>query len=58
MRMPVGMGGRQMRILANRGLVVAEDDGFRPFSDGFARWLARMQAAFEAAAAVTTATPL
>lgn len=57
MRLPDGMGGRQMRILANRGLVVTEEDGFRPFSDGFARWLGRLQAALEAAAAVPAATP-
>jgi len=57
-RVSDGMGGRQMRILANRGLVVVEEGGFRPFSDGFARWLARMQAAIEAAAAVADAIPL
>lgn len=54
MHLPDGMGGRQMRILANRGLIIAEDEGFRPFSDGFARWLGRMQAALEAAAAVAS----
>ncbi|HRO25269.1 MAG TPA: hypothetical protein PLR07_13360, partial [Promineifilum sp.] len=57
-RVSDGMGGRQMRILANRGLVVVEEGGFRPFSDGFARWLARMQAAIEAAAVVADAIPL
>lgn len=47
-----GMGGRQLRILANRGLVVPDEDGFRPFSGGFAGWLARMKAAVQAAAEV------
>lgn len=45
-----GMGGRQLRILANRGLVLAEQSEYRPFSEGFARWLRRMQAAIQAAA--------
>ena len=45
-------GGRQLRILANRGLVVPDEDGFRPFSGGFAGWLARMKAAVQAAAEV------
>lgn len=57
-RVAEGMGGRQLRILANKGLVVADDVGYRPFSDGFARWLARMQAAMQAAAAVTAASPV
>lgn len=47
-----GMGGRQLRILANRGLVIADGEGFRPFSDGFARWLSRLHAAMQAAAAI------
>lgn len=45
-----GMAGRQLRILANKGLIISDDAGFRPFSEGFARWLRRMQAAMEAAA--------
>lgn len=48
-----GMGGRQLRILTNRGLVIADENGFQPFSDGFARWLDRMQAAIEAASVVS-----
>lgn len=48
-----GMAGRQLRILANRGLVVTDEYGFQPFSDGFARWLERMQAAIEAASVVS-----
>lgn len=55
-RMSDGMGGRQLRIMANRGLVFADDSGFHPFSDGFARWLARMQAAIESAAAVAVSS--
>lgn len=51
-----GMGGRQLRILANRGLVIPEEDGFRPFSDGFGAWLARMRAAWQAAAEVAPAS--
>ena len=57
MAVGTGMGSRQLRKLANRGLVIADEGKFRPFSEGFARWLARLQAALEAAAAVT-ATPL
>jgi hypothetical protein len=45
-----GMAGRQLRLLANRGLVVAGESGFRPFSDGFAAWVGRLRAASEAAA--------
>ncbi|HMT19812.1 MAG TPA: hypothetical protein PKE20_00970, partial [Promineifilum sp.] len=45
-----GMGGRQLRILANRGLVLASESEYRPFSEGFARWLRRMEAAMQAAA--------
>jgi hypothetical protein len=45
-----GMAGRQLRLLANRGLVVADGRGFRPFSDGFAAWVGRLRAAGEAAA--------
>ena len=52
-----GMGGRQLRILANRGLVVPDEGGFRPFSGGFAAWLARMRAALQAAAEVAP-TPI
>ncbi len=47
-----GMAARQMRLLGNKGLVAIDDAGFRPFSDGFAGWLRRHQAAAEAAAAV------
>ena len=50
-----GMAGRQLRLLANRGLVVADDSGFRPFSDGFAAWVGRLRAAGEAAAVATAA---
>jgi hypothetical protein len=46
-----GIAARQMRILGNRGLVAVDDSGFRPFSEGFAGWLKRYQAATEAAAA-------
>lgn len=47
-----GMAARQLRLLANRGLVVADGSGFRPFSDGFAAWVGRLRAASEAAAAL------
>lgn len=40
---------RQMRIMANRGVLLPESGGYRPFSQGFARWLARMKAARQAA---------
>lgn len=53
-----GMGGRQLRILANKGLIIADEVGYRPFSEGFARWLARMQVAMQAAEAVTAASPV
>ena len=49
---PAGVAGRQLRILANRGLVLADGVGYRPFSEGFAAWLRRLRAAGEAAAAV------
>jgi hypothetical protein len=49
-RTPTGMAARQMRILANRGLLIAEGDDFRPFSEGFAAWLRRQRAAERAAA--------
>lgn len=57
-RVADGMGGRQLRILANRGVVIADEGGYRPFSDGFARWLTRMQAAMQSAAAVPAPTPV
>ncbi len=44
-----GLAERQLRILARRGLVVADENGYRPLSDGFADWRRRGQAA-EAAA--------
>ncbi len=47
-----GMAGRQLRIIANKGLAIADEEGVRPFSAGFADWLGRMRAAVEAAAAV------
>lgn len=50
-----GMAGRQLRIIANKGLAVVDEEGFRPFSAGFADWLGRMRAAVEAAAAVARA---
>ena len=50
-----GIGARQLRLLANRGLVAADDSGFRPFSDGFASWVGRLRAAGEAAAVATAA---
>lgn len=54
-----GMAARQMRLLGNRGLVAVDDAGFRPFSDGFAVWLKRQQAALEAAAsAEESPTPI
>jgi hypothetical protein len=46
-------GGRQLRILANKGLLLADEEEVRPFSEGFARWLRRMQAAMQAAAEAT-----
>ncbi len=59
-----GMAGRQLRILVNRGLATADVDGYRPFSRGFADWVARQRAATEAAALApdslavrSTATP-
>ncbi|WP_374688017.1 hypothetical protein [Promineifilum sp.] len=42
-----GVAGRQLRTLAHRGLLVAEGDAYRPFSEGFANWLARLRAAQE-----------
>lgn len=50
---PGGTGERQLRIMANRGLLLADARGYRPFSEGFAAWLRRERAAGEAAAAVT-----
>ncbi len=47
-----GMAARQLRLLANRGLVIADDSGYRPFSQGFAGWVRRLRAAGEAAAAI------
>jgi hypothetical protein len=44
-----GMVARQLRILGNRGLVAADESGFRPFSEGFAGWLQRMEAATQGA---------
>ncbi len=52
---PGGVAGRQLRILANRGLVLADGVGYRPFSEGFAAWLRRLRAAGEVAAAVAVA---
>jgi len=49
---PGGVGERQLRILANRGLLIADERGYRPFSAGFAAWLRRERAGGEAAAAV------
>lgn len=49
-----GSGGRQVRILANKGLLLADESEVRPFSEGFARWLRRMQAAQQAAAEATS----
>ena len=49
---PGGVGERQLRILANRGLLIADGRGYRPFSEGFAAWLRRERAGGEAAAAV------
>lgn len=48
-----GMAGRQLRILVNRGLAAADAGGYRPFSQGFADWVARQRAAAEAAALVS-----
>ena len=55
---PGGLAGRQLRILTNRGLVIADATGYRPFSEGFAGWLRRLRAAGEAAAAVAGMTPV
>ncbi len=49
---PGGVGERQLRILANRGLLIADGRGYRPFSEGFAAWLRRERAGGEAAAVV------
>jgi hypothetical protein len=49
-----GMPARQLRILANKGLVIANRDGYRPFSDGFANWVNRQQ---DASAAALAAVP-
>jgi len=48
-----GMSGRQLRIIANKGLAIAEDEGIGPFSAGFADWLVRIRTAAEAAATVS-----
>lgn len=48
-----GMAVRQLRILANRGLAAAGENGYHPFSQGFADWVARQRAATEAAVLVT-----
>ena len=52
-----GMAARQLRLLANRGLAVTDEGGFRPFSDGFAAWVGRLRAASEAAAVALRDTP-
>ena len=52
-----GMAARQLRLLANRGLVIADGNGFRPFSDGFATWVRRQRAAGEAVAALKDNSP-
>ncbi|HQF72227.1 MAG TPA: hypothetical protein PLH39_13225, partial [Promineifilum sp.] len=49
---PRGVGERPLRILANRGLLIADERSYRPFSEGFAAWLRRERAGGEAAAAV------
>jgi hypothetical protein len=46
------MSMRQMRILANRGLVIQNDRGYRPFSEGFARHLRRIRSANDAVSLV------
>ena len=50
---PGGMAARQLRLLANKGLVVADESGFRPFSEGFAGWVRRLRAAAAAALSQT-----
>lgn len=57
-RVAEGMSGRQLRILANKGFIIADEVGYRPFSEGFARWLARMQVAMQAVEAATAASPV
>lgn len=57
-KVTVSMSVRQLRILDRKGLVIADNTGFRPFSEGFARWLRRMRAATEAAAAVANPAPV
>lgn len=58
-RITDGMAGRQLRILANKGFVIADERGFQPLSKGFAGWVRRMRAATEsAAAAVAGPEPL
>lgn len=47
-----GVADRQMRVLANKALVIADNTGFRPFSAGFADWVRRRQAATEIAVSV------
>jgi hypothetical protein len=53
MRKPgAAMSVRQMRILANRGLVIQNDRGYRPFSEGFARHLRRIRSVNDAVSLV------
>lgn len=47
-----GVADRQMRVLANKALVITDNTGFRPFSAGFADWVRRRQTATEVAASV------
>lgn len=39
------IAARQMRILANRGLLLPEGDSYRPFSRGMGAWLGRLRSA-------------
>lgn len=47
-----GMEARQLSVLAGKGLVIEGEAGWRPFSEGFASWLARQRTAEQMAAMV------
>lgn len=50
-----GMGGRQRRIMAGKGLAIIEDEQVKPFSSSFADWLGRLRAAVGVVTAAHTA---
>lgn len=51
------MSNRQLRILARRGLLIEDEDGYRPLSEGFADFIRRVRSATEAAAMVVMNEP-